>query len=289
MAYTFIDGYGSIQSAESNVVVAGAQRQVIAIGSVLSPLPVSFGNSSISGTVGASIIGTVPVTQAGPFVTSVSGTVTITPASVSGTVGASVIGTVPVTQVGAWSASMVGTISGSVVSFQGTNPWVIGSIVGTYAEDSTHTSADKGLFVLGVRNDTVASFMGANLEYGPIGVDSAGRTLIKPFAPDQAAVRGTASNVGTSVTALLPAAGTGLRNYITDLIAVNSGAATAVVNIRDSDASIMTRLIVPTGGGSNLPGLATPLRTGGLNSHVDMVPLTPSSTITITALGYIAP
>jgi threonine dehydratase len=98
-----------------------------------------------------------------------------------------------------------------------------------------------------------------------------------------------ASNVGTSVTALLAAAGTGLRNYITDLIAVNTGAATAAVNLRDSDASIIARIIVPTGGGSNMLGLATPLRTGSLNSHVDMVPLTPSSIITITASGYIAP
>lgn len=54
----------------------------------------SIPNGSVSGTVGASVIGTVPVTFAN--------------SSISGTVGASVIGAVPVTQSGAWTASIVG-------------------------------------------------------------------------------------------------------------------------------------------------------------------------------------
>lgn len=108
MSYSFIDGNGSILTAESSVVLGGAQRQVVTIGSVLLPLTTTFsGSPSISGAV--TIVGTP---------------------SISGQVGASVIGTVPVTQVGAWSASLVGTIPGSVVAFQGTTPWVVSSVYG---------------------------------------------------------------------------------------------------------------------------------------------------------------
>ncbi len=324
--YQVIDAYGSVITVNSSIISAGVQRPIVDIGnlgassvsgtvgaSIIGLTPVTFtgapsisgavtvvGNPSISGQVGASIIGLTPVNVTNANI-NVSGSVVaftsgLQGASVSGTVGASIIGLPPVNvtntnlNVSGSVISFPASISpGSVVTFQGTNPWVIGSIVGTYAEDAAHTTADKGLFILGVRNDTVASFASANTEYSPVGVDNAGRPITKPFAPEDAAVRGMASTVGTSVTALLAAAGTGLRNYITDLIAVNSGSATAVVNIRDGDASILTRIIVPTGGGSNIPGLMTPLRTGGLNQQVDMVPLTASSLITITALGYKAP
>lgn len=69
-------------------------------------------NQSVSGTVGASIIGLTPVA------------VTNTP-SVSGTVN---VGNLPTTQ----------NVSGSVVGFQGTSPWIItGSIQGTAAANQS--------------------------------------------------------------------------------------------------------------------------------------------------------
>lgn len=65
------------------------------------------GNASISGTVGASIVGQLPAGNAilGAVAASISGVVI---SSISGTAGASVIGTVPVTQSGAWTTSVVG-------------------------------------------------------------------------------------------------------------------------------------------------------------------------------------
>lgn len=74
-------------------------------------------NQSVSGSIGASIIGLTPVQVPGSVaVAIVSGSiaVSVTPPanqSVSGTVGASIIGTIPVTQGGTWIASVFGNMS----------------------------------------------------------------------------------------------------------------------------------------------------------------------------------
>src|SRR3990167_8666213 len=145
MSYYFLDAYGSVQSAESSVVVGSAQRQVVAIGSVLQAIPVvSTGNSSISGTIGASVIGLTPVSVSN-FPTN---------PSISGQVGSSVIGTVPVTQAGAWSASLVGTIPTSVVAFQG-GAWsasLVGTIPGSVVA-----------FVSGLQGASISGEVGASL------------------------------------------------------------------------------------------------------------------------------
>ena len=232
---------------------------------------VTINPTSVSGTVGASVIGTVPVVQSGTRITSISG---IPQASVHGVVSASiggtvsVLGTVPVTQSGAWSASMVGAP--------------------IFAEDAGHTTADKGIFVLGVRNDAVASFVSANLDYSAIATDSAGRPVTKPFAPEESRIEGYASLVSTSVTTLVAAAGTGLRNYITDFFIANTGATTTLITFKDGAGSILGYTIAPTAGGSNAPGIATPFRTGA-NASFDFQPTSASSILYVTVKGFKAP
>lgn len=162
------------------------------------------------------------------------------------------------------------------------------SIVGTYAEDAAHTTGDKGVFVLGVRNDAVASFTSANLEYIPLGTDSAGRTLTKPFAAEESRVEGYNSVVSTSVTTLVAAAGTGLRNYITDIQISNTGATTTLITFRSGGGtSVLGYTIAPTGGGSNIT-LQTPMRTLA-NETFDFQPTTASSILFATVKGYKAP
>lgn len=56
------------------------------------------------GSAKVSVIGSVSVSQSGTWITSISGT-----PSISGTVGSSVLGTVPVTQSGSWATSVVGS------------------------------------------------------------------------------------------------------------------------------------------------------------------------------------
>src|SRR3990167_8035620 len=237
----------------------------------------------------------------------------LTHASVSGNVN--IAGSIVAFQSGAWTTSIVGGVSilggavslapTSVATLQGTNPWIvqiitsvaavqmgawnIASMSGVYAEDAGHTSADKGLFNLGVRNDAVASFTSANLDYSPIGTDSAGRILIKPFAPNEAYISGVSSTVNTNPSSLLTGDGAGLRNYITDVLIANTGSVSTLVSFRDGDASVIAKTIAPAGGGSNFIGLQIPMRTGGFNQSVEFTAGTATSILHITAFGFKAP
>ena len=47
-----------------------------------------------------------------------------------------------------------------------------------YAEDSAHTTADEGNFILGVRNDALASLSDTDGDYSPLQVDASGATYV---------------------------------------------------------------------------------------------------------------
>jgi len=168
----------------------------------------------------------------------------------------------------------------------GTMPRV--SVVGAVQEDSASADGDYGMFALGVRNDTVASTVSADKDYVGLSADSAGRHLIKPFAAEEARIEGYSSTTSTSQLTLVPAAGAGLRNYITDVWIANTGAATTLVTFKDNAGSILGYTIAPTAGGSNLPGLAMPIRTGA-NQTFDIQAGSPTSILYVTVKGYKAP
>ena len=48
-----------------------------------------------------------------------------------------------------------------------------------YAEDSAHTTADTGSFVLGVRNDTLAALGGADGDYVPFQMNASGALYVE--------------------------------------------------------------------------------------------------------------
>lgn len=303
---------GSVVAAQIGTritsVVSTVPSSVLVGASIFGQLPAGtavLGSvATLQGTNPWNVAGSVAAFQAGTIITSVVSTV---PSSVL--VGASIFGQLP-----AGTAPL-----GSVATLQGTNPWITNfqnssiiainagsvltipgntsvitvlqgaSIVGTYAEDAAHATADKGIFVLGVRNDAVASFAGSNLEYTGNAVDSAGRTLTKPFAPEESRMEGYNSVVSTSVTTLVAAAGTGLKTYITDIVLVNTGAATTLVTFRSGGgASVLGYGIAPTGGGSNMIGFATPMMTLA-NQTFDMQATTATSVLYATVKGFKAP
>lgn len=119
------------------------QVTAVTAGSVITVLPA---NQSVSGTVGASILGAVPVVQSGAWTQSVAGTVFVagsvaavltasTNQSVSGTVGASIVGQLPS------GTAMIG----SVVAYQGAKPWdVAGSVAATVTNNVTVVSSIAG-------------------------------------------------------------------------------------------------------------------------------------------------
>jgi len=302
MAY--VPNSGSVVAFQSD------PTKLVGTVSVIGTLGIT-GNPSISGTVNIgtqsgsivafqgtvpwNIAGSVAAFQAGTQITSVSGQVTVVSSlaggifPVSGSVAAVITNTPTVTPN---FSSIIAINAGSVVALsQGSVITVLQapSIVGTYAEDATHTSADKGIFTLGVRNDAVASFTSANLEYNPVAVDSAGRTLTKPFGAEESRVEGYNSVVSTSVTTLVAAAGAGLKNYITDIVIANTGATTTLITFRSGGGtSVLGYGIAPTGGGSNMLGFATPMRTLA-NETFDFQATSASSILYVKVSGYKAP
>src|SRR3990167_3603903 len=126
--YQFLDAYGSVLTAESSII-GSAHRPIVNVGSVLFAVPVVFsGNTSVSGTVGASIIGAVNTNPGSVLVLNPVSTLAVNPNPASVQV-LNPVSVLAVTQSGAWSASLVGTIPGSTVAFQGTPEWTVKSSV----------------------------------------------------------------------------------------------------------------------------------------------------------------
>lgn len=291
------------------------------------------GNQSVSGTVGASVIGTAPVkleSSNASVISIIPGSVAV--AIISGSIAAtftppanqSVSGTVGANQSGGWTVSIVtATAASSLGKAQGNaagitdvgvanlmvqtstlaaitqndnayivqrgdkwgNTWVsmgtkidpvndailvyqgsvfnvnvAGSITGTYAEDAAHTTADKGIFMLGVRNDTMASVASADLDYTFRAVDSQGRTIIKPFIPNDGTLIEYVGSIVSGSVQLIQASAVGKRNYVTDIELSNTGAATTLLTLQGGDTSIIGQYIVPTGSGNNPSAFNLPLR-----------------------------
>ncbi len=125
--------------------------------------------------------------------------------------------------------------------------------VGTYAEDSAHTSGDMGKFVLAVRNDTLSSITSADSDYSPIGVGPTG-AITAHDAPITKWIQGTADLrvvLGSSVTAI-PAQGASIFTYIREIQVANMGSASVLVTFAGGLGSILGYTIAPAGGGSNI-------------------------------------
>lgn len=280
-----VGNFPTSQNVNGSVVAFQGTDPWIITGSVQGAFSPS-GNQSVSGTVGASVIGHAPV-----FIVGGSVATATTNSSVMLLNGANAIGSVAVLQgtnpfiitgsvQGAFSPSGNQSVSGTVDAAQ----------IGTY-RTSVISSAPSSMLVgsYGFRNDAVASFLGGNLSWNQFSTDSAGRTLIRPFAPEESRVEGYNSVVSTSVTTLVPAAGTGLRNYITDVWVANTGAAATLVTFRSGGGtSVLGYTIAPAGGGSNLPGLQTPIRTLA-NETFDIQATTATSILFATVKGFKAP
>lgn len=245
----------------------------------------------VSGSVAATITntnvnvsGSVASFQAGTQVTSLVSTV---PSSVI--VGTSIFGQLP-----AGTAPL-----GSVATLQGTNPWIVNfqnssiitvfsapSIVGTYAEDTAHAASEKGLFILGVRNDTMSSVTSADGEYtltarGPIG------EAIVANSPITKWVQGTTSvfnQFGASM-ATIAAQGASVFTYITGIQVVNMSASSVLVTFSGATSSIVGYTIAPPGGGSNIlyPNALKTNENGAFTTSVSGV-----CSVYVSAQGFIS-
>lgn len=154
-------------------------------------------NQSVSGTVGASIIGTVPVTGtvfvAGSVAAVLTGTVN---QSVSGTVGASIVGTVPVTQVTSpWV--VVSSIAGGIFP-------ISGSVAATVTNFPTtqNVSGSVVAFQGGTQTTSLVSTVPSSVIVGAsiFGQLPAGTAMLGSVAAYQGAVWNIAGSVAAIVT-----------------------------------------------------------------------------------------
>lgn len=134
--------------------------------------------------------------------------------------------------------------------------WQSPSIVGTYVEDAASASGDRGLLVMGVRNDTLASVTSADGDYSSHVVGPAGE-LIAANAPFTKWVQGTASMLGgTPVTgSLVPviaAQGASIFTYITGVQIANASATNVWITLLGGTNSVIGYTVAPASGGSNI-------------------------------------
>lgn len=201
-------------------------------------------------------------------------------------------------------------VSGSIVAFQGTTPWNISgsvasfiqgnasvvtvfgqnpSIVGTYAEDAQHTTGDKGLFVLAVRNDTMSSVTSASGDYSPVATGPTGE-IVTANSPITKWVSGNSSFltgnpiIGGSV-AVIGAQGSSIFTYITAINVVNMSASNVLVRFDGATSSIVGYTIAPANGGSNiiLPNAWKTNANGAFTASISGV-----SSVYVTASGFIS-
>lgn len=189
------------------------------------------------------------------------------------------------------SSSVIAVNAGSVVTLSSGSVITVlqaPSVVGTYSEDAAHTSSDKGLFTLMVRNDTISSITSNDLDYSPHVVDAVGRTIIKPFAGENATIISYVGSIVSGSVQLIQASVIGSRSYITDFWLSNTGAATTLVTFQGGDTSLVGQFIAPTGGGMASPGIAIPLKTT-LSQDLAFKVSPSSSVVYVMLKGYQAP
>lgn len=296
---------GSVLLGSSNSsVIALIQGSVAAaqigtqITSIVNSIPSSvLVGASIFGQLpaGTAVLGSVAALQGtNPWIVtgSVSGALNISGSVLLGSSNASVIAYLQ-------SSSIIGVVTGSVVTVFSNNSVLsiptsstiaiiqANSIVGSYAEDAAHTTGDKGLFVMQVRNDTMSSITSADGDYSPIAGGPIGET-ITANAPLTKWVQGTADlrgagTLGGSVIAIA-AGGSSIFTYITGVQVLNMGSASVLVTLA-SGGSTLGYTIAPAGGGSNIVypnALKTPANFGFAAS------LSGVASVIVSAQGFIA-
>lgn len=294
-----------VQLTSGSVITTGGNSSVQVVG-VMPPQSVSgvglfnvnhIGNGSMA-TVAYQLAGSV-LAVSGTFVTgnsSIQVVGAVPPTSVSGvglfntnhtgsgsvfTVSLGSIATAPspasVSGVGIFNTNHTG--NGSVITV-----WQTPSIVGTYAEDAAHTTADKGVFVLGVRNDTMSSITSADGDYSPFAIGPTGE-VISTNAPMTKWVQAQTSVMyGVSVQAIA-AQGASIFTYITGVQVVNASANNAIVKFTGGLGSVLAWTTAPANGGSNVV-FSNPLKTGensGFSASISGV-----ASVYLSAQGFIS-
>lgn len=158
------------------------------------------------------------------------------------------------------------------------------SIVGTYIEDAAHATGDKGLFGLGVRNDTLASVTSADNDYSPFAVGAAGEA-ITANAPLTKWVQGSSSVFYGSSVQVIAAQGASIFTYVTAVQAANNSANNVYLTFFGGTSSIIGYLPIPANSG------AIPLMINGWKTNANqpvMASVSGVASVFLSAQGFIS-
>lgn len=131
------------------------------------------------------------------------------------------------------------------------------SIGSNKAEDSASASGDTGDFILGVRNDILATLTSADGDYGGQAIDKRGIVMVGPAPRELMGNQVTTITSSTSETTVVTAGASGIFRDIYGAIFTNTSATGIFVTLKDSTAGTTRKIIYvpPTDDrGAMIPG-----------------------------------
>lgn len=294
MSVNITQGTGSA-SVAAEVIATQQYQQIKVVGGEVGSTSVLGVNPDRS--INVSVIGAVQTTGSVLLAGGNSSVIVVAQGSVGAViVGGSVISQVIGSVVSLNTGSIITTNVGSVITvWQNSSVLAVpvgstiavlqnASIAGTYAEDVAHTPADRGLFILGVRNDTLASITSADNDYSQQAVGPSGETVAvdAPFTRWVSGVADLRVVLGASVTAIA-AQGASVFTYVREVQVANFGSSSVLVKIAGGLGSTLGWTIAPAGGGSNF---TTRYKTGE-NSAVT-ASINGTASVLVTVSGFTA-
>ncbi|AYD86185.1 hypothetical protein SEA_BURRO_42 [Microbacterium phage Burro] len=169
---------------------------------------------------------------------------------------------------------------GQLETSQAANP--VGTTGPSKIEDAVHVSGDMGTFVLGVRQQSPLATTSAANDYTALSTNGEGK-LLTATAADQFLFSTRTDLTAVTDVAVAPAKGANIRNWISDIIVENTGAAAARLLLRDVTTTVLS-VTVPAGS-TYILNLGTPIRNAAVNTAFN-AQLGAAGTVTLTLVGY---
>ncbi len=187
--------------------------------------------------------------------------------------------------------SVVGVLTQSGTNITSVSGLVnMNSVIGTYAEDSQHNSGDTGFFVMGVRNDTLASVTSNTNDYSPVTVGAVGEVMVAN-SPLTTWISGTASALSTTtqgtLVPVIPAQGASVFTYITGLQLTNFTASSVLATLFGATGSVVGYATIP--GNQTIPiNYPNGLKTNANAAFSVSILSSPIPSVFLSAQGFIS-
>jgi hypothetical protein len=130
----------------------------------------------------------------------------------------------------------------------------------------------------------------ANGDATRLQADLVGRQVVAPYTLYDNIVRGCGNATGTADTAVIAAAGAGIRNYVTTITVINTSSTSTYVTVKDG-ATALLEIAAPASTasmGGAVVALPVPLRTTA-NTAFNFASAAGVTTMRVCAVGFTAP